>query len=178
MLREIAIRRSARAFSSRDIEEEKMKEILEAGRWAPSCYNNQPWHFVVLRGEETKKVHGALNKGNSWAKNANMVIAVVAKRDEDCMSNGREYYMFDSGLAVENMLLESYHQGLVAHSILGFNENFVKENLGIPDDYRVIVLVIIGYEGNVEYLDEYAREKEMQPRVRKDINEIVHRGGW
>ncbi|MDP8012022.1 MAG: nitroreductase family protein [Thermoplasmata archaeon] len=178
MLKEIEIRRSARAFSSKPIEEYKIKEILEAGRWAPSCFNNQPWNFIVLKDKETEKVHDALNKGNYWAKNAYLIIAIAAKKDSDCISNEREYYLFDSGLAVENILLESYHQGLVAHSILGFNEEIVKRNLSIPDDLRVIVLVIIGYEENLENVDSFTREKELFPRVRKNMNEIVHWGGW
>jgi len=178
MLREITIRRSARAFSNREIDEDIINEILEAGRWAPSCYNNQPWHFIVLIGDETEKIHGALNKGNYWAKKAPLVIAVVAKRENDCISDGREYFLFDSGLAVENMLLESYHQGLVAHSILGFNESMVKDALNIPGDFRVLVLVIIGYEGDLNELDEYSRQKELASRNRKKLTEIIHRGGW
>ncbi|MGC8662980.1 MAG: nitroreductase family protein [Thermoplasmata archaeon] len=178
MLKEIEIRRSARAFSSRPVEEYKIKEILEAGRWAPSCFNSQPWHFIVLKGEETKKIHGALNKGNYWAKNAYLIIAIVGKKDADCISDGREYYLFDSGLAVENILLESYYQGLVGHSILGFNEEFVKKSLSIPDDLRIIVLVILGYPEDLEKVDDQVRNSEVSPRTRKNIEEIVHWGGW
>lgn len=178
MLNEIAIRRSARIFSKKSVENEKLVEILSAGRWAPSCFNNQPWHFVVLKGEQTNKIHNALNRGNYWAKNADIIIAVVSKSDLDCLSDGREYYMFDAGLAVENMLLESYHQGLVAHSILGFNEKMVKQALDIPDEFRVITLVIIGYQGNFDEADEVLKSKEQEPRTRKSLDEIVHWGGW
>ncbi|HEU13104.1 MAG: nitroreductase family protein [Thermoplasmata archaeon] len=170
MLKEIEERRSARSFSDRPVEDEKLINILRAGQWAPSCYNNQPWHFVVLRGEETRRIHDAINRGNSWAKSSYMIIAVVSKRDLDCISNGREYYMFSCGLAVENMLLESYHQGLVAHSILGFNEDLVKERLSIPGEYRVLILLIIGYPGDEEMKDH--------KRERKNLEEIVHYGGW
>ncbi|MEL9998771.1 MAG: nitroreductase family protein [Thermoplasmata archaeon] len=169
MLKEIEIRRSAKSFSERPVEEEKLFEILKAGQWAPSCFNNQPWHFIVLKGDETKKIHEGLNRGNSWAKSARLIIAVVSKKDMDCISDGREYYLFSCGLAVENMLLESYHQGLVAHSILGFNEKYVKNALLIPEEYRIIVLIIIGYPGESE---------DNRVRLRKDLNEIVHYGRW
>ncbi len=168
MIREIEIRRSARSFIDKPVEEEKIIEILRAGQYAPSCFNNQPWHFVILRGEETKKVHGGLNRGNYWARNADVIIAVVSKKELDCISDGREYYLFSCGMAVENMLLESYHQGLAAHSILGFNENYVKNALSIPEDLRVVILIIIGYPG----------QEELGERKRKSLDEFVHYGGW
>ena len=114
ILDEIMKRRSGRAFSDKPISDEMLTSILEAGRWAPSCANAQAWNFVVLRDPEVlTKAHEALSKGNVYAKAAPVMILVAAKEDGGCPSHGLPYFMMDVGLAVENMLLQTVHLGLM-----------------------------------------------------------------
>ena len=179
ILEEIMKRRSGRAFSDKPVPDEMVKSILEAGRWAPSCGNKQAWNFVVLRDPEVlAKAHEALSRGNAYAKAAPVMILVAAKEDGGCPSHDLPYFMMDVGLAVENMLLQTVHLGLMGHPTAGWNEDQLKELAGIPDEYRIATVVFIGYEGDPSLLDERSQEKEKAPRTRRDLSEIVHWNGW
>ena len=172
-------RRSGRVFDpNRPIEAEKIHCLIEAARWAPSCSNNQPWRFVVSKGKSLESVKECLSRGNSWARRAPLIFTIASKPDLDCQITGRDYYPLGVGLAIENLLLQGIHMGLVVHPIAGFKEKRVKEVLGIPDEYRVHALVIVGYPGSTDGLDETILEKEKTPRVRKPIEEIVFWEEW
>jgi nitroreductase len=179
ILEEIMKRRSGRAFSDKPISDEMLESILEAGRWAPSCGNTQAWNFIVLRNPDVlEKAHEVLSRGNAYAKAAPIMILVAANEDGGCPAHGLPYFMMDVGLAVENMLLQTVHLGLMGHPTAGWNEAKLKEMTGIPDEYRIVTVVFIGYEGDPEMLDERLQEKERAPRIRRDLSEIVHWNEW
>jgi nitroreductase len=179
ILEEIMKRRSGRAFSDRPISDEMLTSILEAGRWAPSCGNAQAWNFVVLREPDIlAQAHEALSRGNAYAKAAPIMIIVAAKEDGGCPAHGLPYFAMDVGLAVENMLLQTVHLGLMGHPTAGWNEAKLKETIGLPDEFRIVAVVFIGYEGDLEMLDERSQEKEKAPRTRRELSEIVHWNGW
>jgi nitroreductase len=179
ILEEIMNRRSGRAFLSKPIPDEMLNSILEAGRWAPSCANTQAWNFIVLRNKEVLAVaHEALSGGNTYAKAAPVMIIVAAKEDGGCGAHGLPYFMMDVGLAVENMLLQAVHLGLVGHPTAGWNEAELKEIIELPKEYRIVTVVFFGYEGDVEALDEVDRAKAARPRTRRDLSEIVHWDKW
>lgn len=179
ILEEIMKRRSGRAFSDKPVSDEMLESILEAGRWAPSCSNTQAWNFIVLRGPEVlSKAHEALSRGNAYAKAAPVMILVAAKEDGGCPAHGLPYFMMDVGLAVENMLLQTVHLGLMGHPTAGWKEDQLKEITGIPEEYRIVTVVFIGYQQDLETLDDEARERETKPRTRRDLSEIVHWNEW
>lgn len=179
ILEEIMKRRSGRAFSKKPVSDEMLTSILEAGRWAPSCNNTQAWNFVVLSDSVIlEKAHEHLSRGNAYAKAAPVMILVAAKEDGGCPSHGLPYFAMDVGLAVENMLLQAVHLGLMGHPTAGWNEEGLKKIIGIPDEYRIVTVVFFGYEANPETLDEVTREKERRPRTRRDLSEIVHWNVW
>ncbi len=179
ILEEIMKRRSGRAFSNKPISDEMLNSILEAARWAPSCANMQAWNFIVLRDPEVlEEAHEALSGGNAYAKAAPVMIIVAAKPDGGCKAHNLPYFTMDVGLAVENMLLQTVHLGLMGHPTAGWNEDQLKELTGIPAEYRIVTVVFIGYEGDPELLDERDRAKENAPRKRKELSEIVHWDGW
>ena len=179
ILEEIRKRRSGRAFSDKPVSDEMLESILEAGRWAPSCMNRQAWNFIVLRDPDVlSQAHEALSRGNAYAKAAPVMILVAAKEDGGCSTHGLPYFMMDVGLAVENMLLQTVHLGLMGHPTAGWDETKLKVMTGIPDEYRIVTVVFIGYEGDPEMLDERLQEKERAPRTRRELSEIVHWNGW
>ena len=172
-------RRSGRIIDpERQVEEEKIRSLLEAARWAPSCFNNQPWRFIVSRGRSLDAVKECLSKGNAWAKRAPLILTVASKPDLDCQIKDRDYYTLGIGLAVENLLLQSIHLGLVVHPIAGFSERKVKKALHIPEVYRVHTLIIVGYPGSSDGLEDWVLEKEDALRERKPLEEIVFWEGW
>jgi len=182
ILDEIMKRKSGRAFTDKSITDEMLNSILEAGRWAPSCGNTQAWNFVVLRDKAVlAKAHEMLSKGNAWGKAAPVMILVTAKEDGGCPAHGLPYFTMDVGLAVQNMLLQAVHLGLMGHPTAGWKEDGLKEVTGIPDEHRIVTVVFFGYEGDFDKLDERTQEKEKKPRTRKELSElseIVHWNGW
>lgn len=170
----IAARRAWRAISSEPISREAITKLIEAAHLAPSCFNNQPWRFVVATGQELEQVKAALPGGNYWAKPAPAIIAVASHRDLDCkLSDNRDYFLFGCGMAVGNLMVQATQMGLVAHPIAGYDPLKVKEALAIPEDYVLITLVVVGKPGDPGTLSEKHREIELGPRERKPLEEVL-----
>jgi nitroreductase len=179
VLEEIRKRRSGRVFDTRPVPQEMIDSIVEAGRWAPSCANTQAWNFVVLTDSDMlSKAHEALSKGNAYAKAAPVMVVVAAKEDGGCGAHNLPYFMMDIGLATQNMLLQAVHLGLLGHPTAGWNEDRLKETLGIPDEYRIGTVIFFGFHGDLDSVDEQTRERETKPRTRKPLEEILHVNGW
>lgn len=141
----IQSRRAYRSLDTVPITEELIKDLAESARLTPSCFNNQPWRFVFVHDPDVlKQMHTALNRGNVWAQAASLIIAVFSEPELDCQIKGRDYYLFDTGMATAFIILRATELGLVAHPIAGFKEDMVKEILGIPGDMQVITLVMVG----------------------------------
>ncbi|UCH64150.1 MAG: nitroreductase family protein [Fidelibacterota bacterium] len=141
----ILSRRAYRSLEPVEITEELTRDLAESAQLAPSCFNNQPWRFVFVHDPEVlKQLYGVMSKGNAWAQTAAMVVAVFSTKDADCLIRGREYYLFDTGMATAFMLLRATELGLVAHPIAGYDEAAVKEILNVSEEMKVITLVIIG----------------------------------
>jgi nitroreductase len=128
-----------------DVTDALVEELVAAARLAPSCFNHQPWRFVFVReAGALEDVKAALSKGNAWATKASMIVGVASRVDLDCEIRGREYFLFDTGMATAFILLRATELGLVAHPIAGYSEKKAKAALGLPDDMRLITLVIVG----------------------------------
>lgn len=180
----IRFRRAYRALSEEPVSKELVQRLLEAAHLAPSCFNNQPWRFVVAEGESLEAVKEALPGGNYWAKRAPVIIAVASKPDLDCkLSDGRDYFLFGCGMAVENLMVQATQMGLIAHPIAGFDPQKVKAALKIPGDFVVITLVVVGWHGDSGYLSEKHRTLEFGPRERRPFADVAfwgyfgHEGG-
>ncbi len=138
-------RRAYRSLEPVEITEDLIKDLAGSIQLAPSCFNNQPWRFVFVYDTKVlKDMHTVLSPGNEWAHSASMILAVFSKKEDDCIIKDREYHQFDCGMAVGFLLLRATELGLVAHPIAGFSPNKTKEVLGIPEEYRVITLIIVG----------------------------------
>lgn len=177
----IGRRRALRSLDSREIESEKVRALAEAARLSPSCFNNQPWRFVFCTSPETVSVlRQSLPKGNAWATRAPMIIVVSAREKDDCqLSEGRDYYLFDCGLAVGQILLSATELGLVAHPIAGYDSAKVKSTLGIPQGYVTIALIICGYHGSDDsLLSEKQKAWEVARPERKPLGENFFKDSW
>ncbi len=138
-------RRAYRALCPVEITDGIIKELAGAAQLSASCFNNQPWKFVFARSKESlAKVHECLSRNNDWVKNASVIIAAFAKKENDCVIKEREYYLFDLGMAVSALLLRATELGLVAHPIAGFDNEKVRSALGIPEGNMVLTLIIVG----------------------------------
>jgi len=180
ILKEVQLRRARRALSDRRIPSEVVDRVMTAATWAPSCFNNQPWRFVVVqREEELEVVKGFLAGGNYWAKQAPLIVLVLTEPDLDCrLSDRRDYSFFSTGLAVENLVLQAVAEGLIAHPIAGYKPEGIKEALGIPQELVLLTLVIIGYPGDESVLNEKHLALEHSPRDRKPPEEVIRYDRW
>jgi nitroreductase len=179
--RAIDERRAYRALDPVEITDDVVHELATAAQLAPSCFNNQPARFVFVRDPDAlKKLHEALSEKNAWARAASMIVAVASRLDLDCAIAKREYFLFDTGLAVAFLVLRATELGLVAHPIAGYKEMRAKQALGIPDDMRLITLVIVGKHSDTigPLLTEQQAEIEQVRPERKPLDQITFKDGY
>jgi len=169
-------RMSKRSYLDRPVSRETLERIFEKVRWSPSAANHQPWRFVVVtdRAQHEKSVE-ALSRGNEWAANAPVLIAVCAREKDDGVREDDpvKYYQFDGGLAAMSLLLAAVDEGLMGHPMAGYDAPKLHTALSIPSAYHILCVVSLGYEGPVDLLDERTRKKDEAPRTRKPMAEIV-----
>lgn len=174
-------RRSLRAIDSEhQVPEHALQHLLEAARWAPSSGNTQPWRIVVVNEPEAlERARKALKPGNrTWADSAPLLIVFCANPDDDGDVAGQPLYLFDCGLAAENLILQGIEEGFVVHPMAGWDEEPMREALHIPLPYRLIVVIAVGYPGKIENLTESLQKRENAVRERKPLSEIAHYNIW
>jgi nitroreductase len=168
---------SPRAFSDREVSNDDLKTIFDAGRWAASSYNEQPWRFLVARksdGAAYDKILKLLVPQNqAWAKTAPVLFIMAAKRTFSHSGQPNRYNIHDAGQALAHVFLQATALGLHAHGMAGFDYERARTELGIPDDYDVGAAVALGYVGSPDQLNEQQRHMELAKRTRKPLNEIV-----
>jgi nitroreductase len=172
----IAKRWSARAFSTKPVENSKLLSILEAARWAPSSRNEQPWRYIVFTNENPdmlKKAQTVLKEINDYARRAPILICAITKKTYSENGNPNRLYFHDLGAANENMFLEAFNQGLIMHEMGGFDVQKAREVFNVPEDFEVGIMIAIGYQDTYHVLPDRLREKAFTPRVRKPLSEIV-----
>jgi len=163
-------RRTIFKFNDENVSKESINTILEAGRWAPSFANIQPWKFLVIRKEETKKelfeIAQRITLFREGIQEAPVVIAVAVNQEED-----PNHYVEAGAVATQNMALAAHSLGLSSYWIGVFDvdkdknsaEKDAKEILDIPEDYRLISLLPVG------------KSDQERSSERKDLEEIVVR---
>ncbi len=168
-------RRAYRSLDFVEISDELIYNLANSAILAPSCFNNQPERFIFVKNKEKlNELFSSLSKNNDWAKDASMIIVVYSKKDFDCDIKGREYYLFDTGLAVAFLILRATELGLVAHPIAGYDEDKVKEIFNLDSDTRVITLIVIGKHSKVlkDVLTDKQKAQEIERPKRKDFHEF------
>lgn len=162
MLKEIAERRSVRAYQDRKVEREKLLEVLESGRRAPSGHNFQPWIFLVIEDAETKEALIEADHQQQWMRTAPVLIAGIA--DLECR---KEKAIRDTAIAMEHMVLEAKAQGLDTCWTGWYEQEEVKRILEIPENKYVCGILTLGYGA-----------EKPEERSRKSLEEIVRFGKW
>ncbi|MFP4051712.1 MAG: nitroreductase family protein [Thermoplasmata archaeon] len=170
-------RRAYRSLEKFDVDEELIEELGKSAQLTPSCFNNQPWNFVFVKSEEKlKDLQSVMSKNNKWTNNASLIVAVFSKKNDDCVVKGREYHLFDTGMATASLILRATEMGLVAHPIAGYDEEETKGLLDIPNVYKLITLVIVGKhtEKPNNLLTEKQSEIEKERPERRELEKFVH----
>lgn len=146
---------SPRAFDNdKKIDSESIKSILEAAKWAPSCFNEQPWFFHIgIKGESHyDAVFDSLVEGNQgWAKNAPVLMIVYAKKQFDRNGDGNTWAQFDCGAAWMSIALQANILGIDAHAMAGFNpKKAIKAAKLNPEKYQAMAAIALGYRADAD----------------------------
>ncbi len=170
-------RHATRSIEREALPEETVRDLAEAARLTPSCYNKQPWRFLfATSGEGRAKVAGALSEGNRvWAERAPLLVVAYARKQDDCvLGDGRVYYQFDLGMAVMNLMLCATEHDLVARPMAGFDPAAIREAFGLEAEEEPLVVVAVGRPSADEsHLPEHYRKIAHAPRERRPLEEIV-----
>jgi nitroreductase len=172
----LADRWSPRAFAADDaVDDGRLASALEAARWAPSANNTQPWRFVVAhRGSEAhERIHHALVGFNQvWAGNAAVLIVAVA---ETVSTEGRPLHFasYDLGQSVAHLSVQAHHDGLYVHQMGGFDRDAVRDAFGLDHRLEPMTVIALGPIGDASDLPESLQEREVAPRVRLPLSELL-----
>lgn len=166
---------SPRAFDSeKQVPESELRALLEAARYAPSCFNEQPWRYLIARDSEVRdKIIDSMTPGNKeWAPKAPVLMVILSKQTFAQNGKDNRWHQFDAGTSWGYLQLEAQRRGMITHAMGGFNSNKLRESLNIPDEYTIIALMALGYYGDPENLTDNYKAKE-NPSPRKSIDDII-----
>ena len=166
---------SPRSFDPELLTQEQIMTMFEAARWAPSCFNEQPWLFrYAVKEEDRRRFLSALvEKNQQWAQHAPLLIFVLAKRHFSFNGKPNRHAPFDAGAAWVSLALQARRLGLYAHAMAGFSVEKACEVLGVDrDEYDVMAAIAVGRRSTPENLPEDMRKGEL-PNTRKPLEEVA-----
>jgi len=165
-------RRSIRKYQDKEIPDESLNQILESVRWAPSWTNSQCWEVIIVKDPGIKEqLQGTLikNPSSKAMVQAPVVLVICGKLNisgyynNQVATNLGDWFMFDLGIANQDICLTAYNLGLGTVTVGLFDHNKAKEILGVPDDYEVVTMIPLGYPAT-----------EPEAPKRREINEFSH----
>jgi len=157
VIKVIRERRSIRRFLEKDVPKDLVLKVLDAARWAPSSKNSQPWEFIIIRDEKTKRELAKLARYGWFLADAPVVIAVITDPQKSYA------HLIDGTCAVQNLILAAWELGLGTCWIGTMNREKAKEILEIPEALHLLTVIPLGYP-----------EKVPGPPPRKSIGNIVY----
>ena len=173
VLEQLSHRWSPRAFMKTDIAPDVLARIIDAARFAPSCFNAQPWRFYTSNKTTFNDYLALLVDANqAWAKDASVICFLVGKKLFEHNGKNNAHYAFDSGAAWMSAVLQAQHEGLYCHGMAGFHKEKAIEYFDLNSEADDVIMVFaIGKIGDKESLPENYREKE-KPSPRKSLDDI------
>lgn len=167
---------SPRSFSEKPITADAMHTILEAGSWAFSAINEQPWRYVVAyRGTALfNALFDLLLPGNQpWNKNAGALVVSISKKTFAANDKVNVSAQHDVGAANMLLTLQANSMGIYTHVMGGFQKEPTASLLELPADMEPVVVIALGYPDHADKLDEPFKTRETSPRSRKPLTEII-----
>ena len=180
----IARRWSCRAFdASKPVSREQIIALLEAARWAPSCFGDEPWRFIVWdrNSDEAawQKAFGCLGEWNqNWVKTAPVLLLSTAYSLFRKNGTPNRWGQHDTGAASENLCLQAVASGLMAHQMGGFDEEKTRLAFNIPKEFALMAMIAVGYQGEPEVLNDELKELELADRSRTLLGVHFFEGDW
>jgi nitroreductase len=140
-------RRSVRSYKSEPIPEEKIRKVMEAARLAPSGKNLQPWKFILVKDEETRRKLAEASRQQLFMAGAPLIVVACGYpgRSYQRQGNYMQSWPIDVGIALEHLMLQAQEEGLGTCWIGAFDETRVKSILGVPEGVKVLALTPLGF---------------------------------
>lgn len=178
----IAQRWSPRAFDHKPVETAKLAQLFEAARWTSSCFNDQPWTFIVATKDDTvnyQKLLDCLVPANVvWAQVAPVLGLVIAQKNFKHNGKPNAWAEYDAGQAAATLVLQATALDLVAHQMGGFDAAKAIAAFNIPETAKPIAAIAIGYAGATSNLPTDLQERETASRSRHPLSSFVFTGEW
>lgn len=162
--------------------EADLRSLFEAARWSASSYNEQPWSYVVATQEnpdQFQQLLSCLAEGNQiWAKDAPVLALSVVSLKFALNSQDNRAAVHDLGAASCNLAVEATARGLYVHQMIGIFPDRARDLFEIPDGFEAWTALAIGYQGDSITLPDGLKERDLNPRQRKPVNQFVFSGKW
>jgi nitroreductase len=169
---------SPRSFSPDPLSELQIRTLFEASRWAPSCFNEQPWIYIyAVRNEDRQRFLSLLTEKNrSWARNAPLLLFIATRLHFSKNGKPNRSAEFDAGSAWMSLALCARRLGLYAHAMAGFDRKRCYDVLRVPEDrYKVMAAIAVGRKDAASKLPEDLRKDEY-PSDRKPLERMCCEG--
>jgi nitroreductase len=168
----LAARYSTRTFQDRPVPADTLKRLFDAARWAPSCFNEQPWRFVIaakdLHPEAYARLASTLSlPGNAWALEAPVLGIAIANLSFARNGKPNRWAQYDTGQAMAHLTVQAQAESLNVHQMGGFDPAKATELLQIPAGYEAVAAFAIGYP---------ADPNPPATRSRRDLSATVFAG--
>lgn len=180
----IANRWSPRAFNgNKTVSRADIVSLLEAARWAPSCFGDEPWRFIVWdKNKDAASWESALDcivPGNqAWAKDAPVFVLVCADTLFSHNQKPNRWGGYDTGAAAVSLSLQATSLGLITHQMGGFDGDKARAAFTIPEQFQMMSMIAVGYAADANNLSEELKEREQAPRKRHALGELFYDGVW
>jgi len=180
----IAERWSPRAYdASKPVSQAQIMSMLEAARWAPSCFGDEPWRFIVWDKNKDaaawEKAFDCIVPGNQgWAKDAPVFVLICADTLFGHNQKPNRWGAYDTGAAAVSLSLPATSMGLVTHQMGGFDGEKTRAAFNIPEQFEMMSMMAVGYMADVDALDGESKERTLAPRKRKPLDELFYEGVW
>jgi nitroreductase len=167
---------SPRSFSEKHITQQDLDTIIEAGSWAFSAINEQPWRYIVAqRGTDRfNSFFNLLAGGNQpWNKNAAALVISFSKKTFSANGQPNTTAQHDVGAANMLLTLQANSMGIYTHVMGGFDKQAAAHILQLGEDFEPVVMIALGYPDHADKLEEPFKAREKAPRARKPLEEII-----
>ena len=180
----IANRWSGRAYdATKSVSHTQVLALLEAARWAPSCFGDEPWRFLVWNKASNpqawQQAFDCLVSGNqAWVIDAPVLLLVCADSLFGHNQKPNRWAQYDTGAAAENLCLQASSMGLMAHQMGGFDANLTRERFNIPEQYTPMAMISVGYPADISTLSGDILDRETAARNRKPLSQLFFDASW
>lgn len=180
----IANRWSGRAYdTNKSVSHTQIISLLEAARWAPSCFGDEPWRFIVwdknVDVNAWQQAFDCLVPGNQdWVKDSPVLVLTCANTLFNHNGKPNRFAQYDTGAAAVNLCLQAEDMGLMAHQMGGFNADLAREKFNIPADVTLMAMISVGYAADISTVTGEALTRETAERKRKALGEVFFNGSW